>query len=54
LRLLRREKAAHDEKIAILKREVEVGLAQARSGRLSKHTAAEIAASLDLEQKRWA
>ena len=49
LRLLRREKAAHDEKIAILKREIEIGFAQARSGRVVKRSAAEVAAALDLE-----
>lgn len=54
LRLLRREKAAHDEKIAILKREIEIGLAQVRSGRVLKRTAAEIAASLDTESDQSA
>lgn len=52
LRLLRREKAAHDEKIAILKREIGIGLTQARSGRVVKRSATEIAASLDVEDDR--
>jgi len=47
LRLLRREKAAEEEKLAILRREVAVGLADARAGRLSRRTATEIAAALD-------
>jgi antitoxin ParD1/3/4 len=47
LRLLRREKAAENEKILILRREVGIGVDQARSGRLSKRSVAEIAAELD-------
>lgn len=47
LRLLRREKAAEQEKLTILKREVAVGLADLRAGRLSSRTATEIAAELD-------
>ena len=47
LRLLQREKAAHHERIRILRREVGIGVEQARSGRLSKRTVAEIAAELD-------
>jgi len=49
LRLLRREKAAHEEKIRILRREVGIGVDQARSGRLTKRTVAEIAAELDMD-----
>ena len=47
LRLLRREKAAHHEKIHILRREVGIGVEQARSGRLAERTVGEIAAELD-------
>jgi antitoxin ParD1/3/4 len=47
LRLLQRAKAAHDEKIRILQREVGIGIEQARSGRLSKRSVAEIAAELE-------
>jgi antitoxin ParD1/3/4 len=47
LRLLRREKAARDEKIEILRREIGVGVEQARAGRLSKRSVADIAAALD-------
>jgi antitoxin ParD1/3/4 len=51
LRLLRREKAAHNEKILILRREVGIGIEQVRSGRLSKRTVAELAAELDAEDE---
>ena len=46
LRGLRREKASHEEKLAVLRREVGLGLEQARSGRLSSRTIADIAAAL--------
>ena len=47
LRLLQRAKAARNEKIRVLQREVGVGVEQARSGRLSKRSVAEIAAELE-------
>jgi antitoxin ParD1/3/4 len=50
LRLLRREKAAHDEKIQILRREVGIGVEQARAGHLSKRSVADIAAEFDAEK----
>ena len=50
LRLLRREKAGHEEKLAILRREVAIGFEDARAGRLSNRTAVEIAADLDAEE----
>lgn len=50
LRLLQRERAAHNEKIQILRREVGIGVEQARSGRLSKRSVAEIAAELDANE----
>ena len=46
LRGLRRDKALHAEKLAVLRREVGVGVAQAEAGRLSPRTVDEIAASL--------
>ena len=49
LRLLQREKAAHNEKILILQREVGIGVEQARAGRLSKRSVAELAAELDAD-----
>ena len=51
LRLLRREKAAHNEKILILRREVGIGVDQARSRRLSKRSVAEIVAELDADDE---
>ena len=44
LRLLRREREAYDEKLAILRREIEIGLDDARAGRLSDRSVAQIAA----------
>ena len=52
LRLLRREKAAYEEKLAILKREVAIGLADVRAGRLSNRTATEIAAEVNAANER--
>ena len=46
LRLLRREAAAHDEKLAILRREVGIGVAQAHAGKLSRRSIADIAEEL--------
>ena len=51
LRLLRREKAAHHEKIQILRREVGIGVLQARAGRLSKRSVSQIAAELDADDE---
>jgi antitoxin ParD1/3/4 len=51
LRLLRREQAARDEKIQILRREVGIGVEEARAGRLSKRSVADIAAELDAEAR---
>jgi antitoxin ParD1/3/4 len=42
LRLLRRDKSMEKEKLAVLKREVEVGLADAASGRFSKKSVKDI------------
>jgi antitoxin ParD1/3/4 len=50
LRALRREKAAHEEKLAVLRREIAVGAEQARQGRLSGRSIADIAT--DLRKKR--
>lgn len=49
LRLLQREKAAHDEKILILRREVGVGVEQVRASRLSTRSISEIAAERDAD-----
>jgi antitoxin ParD1/3/4 len=50
LRLLRREKAAHDDKIEILRREVGIGVEQAHAWRLSNRSVADIAAALDADK----
>jgi antitoxin ParD1/3/4 len=47
LRLLRREAAAHEEKLAILRREVGIGVAQANAGNFSKRSISDIAAELE-------
>ena len=47
LRLLRRERAAQEEKLVILRREVGLGAAQAQAGRLSKRSIADIANAPD-------
>ena len=44
LRLLRRERAAHEEKLAALRREIQVGLDQANAGLFSPDTVEDIAA----------
>jgi antitoxin ParD1/3/4 len=49
LRLLRRERAGHDEKLAVLRREVRIGARQAEEGRLSDQTVADILADLEAE-----
>jgi antitoxin ParD1/3/4 len=46
LRLLRRDREARAEKLAVLRREVGIGVDQARAGRLSTRSAADIAAAL--------
>ena len=51
LRLLRREKAAHLEKLAILRREVGIGLEQVRAGRLSTRSVMEILAEQEQAEK---
>ena len=54
LRLLRREKAGHEEKLAILRREIEIGLADMRAGRLSKKTITDILTEQEQEDERGA
>ncbi|MGE5500352.1 MAG: type II toxin-antitoxin system ParD family antitoxin [Ignavibacteriales bacterium] len=46
LRLLLREKAARDEKLLVLRREVGLGLAQADAGEFSPFSVADIASQL--------
>lgn len=54
LRLLRREKAAYEEKLAILRREIQIGLDDVRAGRISKRTIADILADLEREDAQKA
>ncbi len=44
--LLRSEVAAHEEKLAVLRREVGIGVAQARAGNFSKRSISDVAAEL--------
>jgi antitoxin ParD1/3/4 len=50
LRLLRRERAAYEEKLAILRREVMIGVGEARNGQFSDLTIEDIAAQVSAEQ----
>lgn len=51
LRLLRREKAAHDEKIEILRREIGIGVEEVRQGRFSKRSIADICEQIDAGER---
>ncbi len=51
LRLLRREQAAHDEKIEVLRREIGIGLDQARQGHFSNRSIADICTENDAEER---
>lgn len=50
LRLLQRERAQEQEKIAILRREVAIGLAAAEEGNFSSRSALDIAEQIIAEQ----
>jgi antitoxin ParD1/3/4 len=52
LRLLRRDREVREEKLAVLRREVGIGVDRARAGRLSKRSATEIAAALREAEER--
>ena len=54
LRRLRREKAAEEEKLAILRREIAIGLEDMQAGRLSKLTVSDILAELEREDEQGA
>jgi antitoxin ParD1/3/4 len=43
LRLLRRERAAYEEKMAILRREIQIGIDDIEAGRISNRTVEDIA-----------
>jgi antitoxin ParD1/3/4 len=52
LRLLRRAREAREEKLAVLRREVGIGVDQARAGRLSTRSAIGIEAALREAEER--
>ncbi|MBB6250897.1 type II toxin-antitoxin system ParD family antitoxin [Nitrospirillum iridis] len=49
LRLLRRQRAAHEEKLAILRREITIGWDEADAGQFSDKSVLDIDAELDRE-----
>jgi antitoxin ParD1/3/4 len=51
LRLLRREQTTREEKIEILRREIGIGVEQARQGRFSTQSVADICAAIDAEER---
>jgi len=51
LRLLRREKDIYEEKLAVLRREIQVGLDDIEAGRIDHRTLEEISADLFREDK---
>ena len=52
LRLLRREKAAEEEKLAILRREIEIGLEDMRAGRISTRSVMDILTEQEGAEKK--
>lgn len=52
LRVLKRERAAREEKLAVLRRELAIGLEQAQAGRFSSKSVADIAQSLRARNQR--
>ena len=52
LRQLRREKALRKEKAAILRREIRLGVEQARAGRFSHRSVSEIAAAVQVRTEK--
>jgi antitoxin ParD1/3/4 len=51
LRMLREERAVYEEKLSILKREIQVGLDDVRAGRFSDRTVMEILAEVQAEDE---
>jgi antitoxin ParD1/3/4 len=49
LRMLREGRAVYEEKLAILKREIQVGLDEAKAGKFSDRTVMEILAEVEAE-----
>jgi antitoxin ParD1/3/4 len=52
LRVLRREKAAHEEKLLILRREIDIGLEDVRAGRISPRSVVDILTEQEQSEKK--
>ena len=51
LRMLREERAVYEEKLAILRREIQIGLDDAEAGRFSDRSVMDILADIEAEEK---
>jgi antitoxin ParD1/3/4 len=51
LRMLREERAGYEEKLAILRREIQVGVDEVRAGKFSDRTVMEILAEVQAEDE---
>jgi antitoxin ParD1/3/4 len=51
LRMLREERAVYEEKLAILRREIQIGLDEVRAGKFSDRTVMEILAEVEAEDE---
>jgi antitoxin ParD1/3/4 len=51
LRMLREERAVYEEKLAILRREIQVGLDDIEAGRVSNRSVMDILADIEAEEK---
>ena len=51
LRMLREERAIYEEKLAILRREIQVGLDDVEAGRFSDRSVMDILADIEAEEK---
>ena len=52
LRLLRREREQYEQKMAVLRREIQIGLDDANAGRFSTRTVEEIAADVRVRARK--
>jgi antitoxin ParD1/3/4 len=51
LRMLREERAIYEEKLAVLRREIQVGVDEVRAGQFSDRTVMEILAEIEAEDE---
>jgi antitoxin ParD1/3/4 len=51
LRMLREERAVYEEKLAILRREIQIGLDDVEAGRFSDRSVMDILADIEAEEK---